>query len=196
MSTDPLKPEPLLDSSGHLKNPEPSQLITEGKEAMSDNQLVQPSAEANNPLPDTSRQPGYISIFDPETFAKAGLETLNALKDRYTTYASVVSEAETLRVSLDNDQLAIIRNKARIGGLITLAKYMTQGSKSAVPRDFKISPDTANCQSAFKRDPLLECAPGGGQNGRFELTPDAGLLEDGSHDEAPIAQRRLQTAGC
>ena len=34
--------------------------------------------------------------------------------------------------------------KARIGGLITLAKFMTQGSKAAVARDFKLSEDTAN----------------------------------------------------
>jgi hypothetical protein len=32
----------------------------------------------------------------------------------------------------------------------------------------------------------LECAPVGGQNGRFELTPATGLLENGSHDETPI----------
>ena len=32
----------------------------------------------------------------------------------------------------------------------------------------------------------LECAPAGGQVGRFELTPFAGLPEDGSHDEAQI----------
>ncbi len=42
------------------------------------------------------------------------------------------------------------------------------------------------CQTAWKQDPLLECAPGGGQNGRFELTPFAGLPENGSHDEAPF----------
>jgi len=42
----------------------------------------------------------------------------------------------------------------------------------------------------------LECAPGGGQVGRFELTPLAGLPEDGSHDKAPLTQRRVQAAGC
>jgi hypothetical protein len=42
----------------------------------------------------------------------------------------------------------------------------------------------------------LECAPDGGQIGRFELTFLAGLPEDGSHDEAPLAQRRVQAAGC
>ena len=34
----------------------------------------------------------------------------------------------------------------------------------------------------------LECAAGGGQFGRFELTSVAGLSEDGSHDETPIPQ--------
>ena len=42
----------------------------------------------------------------------------------------------------------------------------------------------------------MECAPRGGRNGRFELTPLAGLPEDGSHDEASITQRRIQAAGC
>ena len=37
-----------------------------------------------------------------------------------------------------------------------------------------------------KFDPLMECAPGGGQVGQFELTPVAGLPEDGSHDEASL----------
>ena len=46
-----------------------------------------------------------------------------------------------------------------------------------------------------KKDPLLECAPAGGQIGRFELTPLAGLPEDGSHDETPVPQRRVQAAG-
>ncbi len=32
----------------------------------------------------------------------------------------------------------------------------------------------------------LECAPKSGQIGRFELTPLAGLPENGSHDEASI----------
>ena len=41
----------------------------------------------------------------------------------------------------------------------------------------------------------MECAPGGGQIGRFELTPLAGLPEDGSHDEASFPQRRVQAAG-
>ena len=44
--------------------------------------------------------------------------------------------------------------------------------------------------------PTLECAPAGGQNGRFELTPSAGLPENGSHDEAPVPQHRVQAAGC
>ena len=42
----------------------------------------------------------------------------------------------------------------------------------------------------------LECAPWDGQDGRFELTPLAGLPEDGSHDEASVAQRRIQAPGC
>ena len=41
----------------------------------------------------------------------------------------------------------------------------------------------------------MECAPGGGQIERVGLTLLAGLSEDGSHDEAPIAQRRVQAAG-
>ena len=46
-----------------------------------------------------------------------------------------------------------------------------------------------------KGTPYLECAPEGGQIGRFELTPIAGLPEDGSHDEASLTQRRVQAAG-
>ena len=46
---------------------------------------------------------------------------------------------------------------------------------------------------SFRR---LECAPAGGQFRRFELTLPVGLPEDGSHDEASIAQRRVQAAGC
>jgi hypothetical protein len=42
----------------------------------------------------------------------------------------------------------------------------------------------------------VECAPAGGQFRRFELTLPVGLLEDGSHDEASVAQRRVQAAGC
>lgn len=42
----------------------------------------------------------------------------------------------------------------------------------------------------------VECAPGGGQNARIELTRLAGLPEHGSHDEASVAQRRVQAAGC
>ena len=40
----------------------------------------------------------------------------------------------------------------------------------------------------------VECAPAGGQIGRFGLTPLAGLPEDGSHDEASIPQRGVQAA--
>ena len=42
---------------------------------------------------------------------------------------------------------------------------------------------------------LLECAPWGGRFEGIDLTITAGLPEDGSHDEAPISQRGLQTAG-
>ena len=44
--------------------------------------------------------------------------------------------------------------------------------------------ERALCQTAPYRDPYLECAPRGRQNVRFELTPLAGLPENGSHDEA------------
>ena len=40
----------------------------------------------------------------------------------------------------------------------------------------------------------LECAPAGGQIEGRELTTSAGLPEDGSHDEASIAQRRVQAS--
>src|SRR4051812_49016770 len=42
----------------------------------------------------------------------------------------------------------------------------------------------------------LECAPAGGQIGRFELTPFAGLPEDGSHDKAPVPQCGVQAPSC
>ena len=50
-------------------------------------------------------------------------------------------------------------------------------------------------KAPLKVDRDMECAPGGGQIGRFELTSLAGLPEDGSHDEAPFTQRRVQAAG-
>ena len=53
-----------------------------------------------------------------------------------------------------------------------------------------------DCKTACKYFQILECAPGGGQNERFELIPLAGLPEDGSHDEASITQRRVQAASC
>jgi len=43
-----------------------------------------------------------------------------------------------------------------------------------------------NHQRGSLLDADLECAPWGGQIGRFELTPLAGLPENGSHDEASI----------
>jgi hypothetical protein len=42
----------------------------------------------------------------------------------------------------------------------------------------------------------LECAPAGGQIERLDLTMLVGFPEDGSHDEASIAQRGIQAAGC
>jgi len=63
------------------------------------------------------------------------------------------------------------------------------------PRGEDLRRRHTECQSAWKRDPGLECAPAGGQFGRFELTLLAGLPEDGSHDEASVAQRGVQAAG-
>jgi hypothetical protein len=42
----------------------------------------------------------------------------------------------------------------------------------------------------------LECAPAGRQIERLDLTMPVGLPEDGSHDQASIAQRGVQAAGC
>jgi hypothetical protein len=42
----------------------------------------------------------------------------------------------------------------------------------------------------------LECAPPGGHAEEFRLTVDAGLSGDGGHDQASLAQRRVQAAGC
>ena len=55
-----------------------------------------------------------------------------------------------------------------------------------------------NKRTVVERDIVngLECALRGGQNGRFDLTLLSGLSEDGSHDEASVAQRRVQAAGC
>jgi hypothetical protein len=43
---------------------------------------------------------------------------------------------------------------------------------------------------------FVECAPWGGRIEQLELTTPAGLPEDGSHDEASIAQRSVQATGC
>ncbi|MGA9009951.1 MAG: hypothetical protein WB495_24510, partial [Xanthobacteraceae bacterium] len=40
------------------------------------------------------------------------------------------------------------------------------------------------CQSAFKFNPVLECARDGGQFASWELTDAAGLSEDESHGQA------------
>ena len=42
----------------------------------------------------------------------------------------------------------------------------------------------------------MECARAGGQIERLDLTMPVGLPEDGSHDEALIAQRGIQAVGC
>ena len=50
----------------------------------------------------------------------------------------------------------------------------------------RLGPKTPiGCQSAFKFDPRLECAPHGGQFAGWELTWAAGLSEDESHGQAP-----------
>ena len=51
------------------------------------------------------------------------------------------------------------------------------------------------CRIASNSDPLLECAPWGGRIEQLELTTPAGFPEDGSHDEASIAQRSVQATG-
>jgi hypothetical protein len=48
------------------------------------------------------------------------------------------------------------------------------------------------CQRRLKTPQKLECAPGGGHFELQELTIPVGLLENGSHDEASIAQRGVQ----
>jgi len=45
----------------------------------------------------------------------------------------------------------------------------------------------SGCQTASDFFHPMECAPRGGQDGRFELILLAGLPEDGSHDEASVA---------
>jgi hypothetical protein len=112
----------------------------------SDATADRPKTEANtdHPFPDTSRHPGFISVYDPETFHKAGLDPLDTLNGQYTEYNAVVADAEALRTSLDGDQWSIVLKKARLGGLVTVAKFMTQGSKAAVARDFRLSEDTTN----------------------------------------------------
>ena len=90
------------------------------------------------------------------------------------------------------------------GDLAVLVRRVVQGKTPADLLSPVISPDGVvslkliairHCQTASNIDPRLECAPWGGQFGRFELTPLAGLPENGSHDEASITQRRVQAAG-
>jgi hypothetical protein len=50
------------------------------------------------------------------------------------------------------------------------------------------------CQAITSAIRYMECAPAGGQIEGRELTTAAGLPEDGSHDEASIAQRRVQAS--
>jgi hypothetical protein len=57
----------------------------------------------------------------------------------------------------------------------------------------KRSANTVNAGPRLHR--FLECAPAGGQIERLDLTMPVGLPEDGSHDEASIAQRGIQAAG-
>ena len=130
-------PNPSGDSQADGKNPAPSE-----NNRMPAAKPGEP--QTDDPFPDTSRHPGFISVFDPETFGKAGLDPLDTLKARYTSYASIKTDAEALRTSLDGDQWNVVMTKAKIGGLVTVGKYMTQGSKAAVARDFWLSEDTAN----------------------------------------------------
>jgi hypothetical protein len=53
-----------------------------------------------------------------------------------------------------------------------------------------------DCDSAWKKDPVLECAPVGGQFEILDLTPSVGFPENGNHDETPITQRGIQAPGC
>ncbi len=89
--------------------------------------------------------------------------------------STVVSEGEWLAVSTEG-----FSEQQRGRPLAYLVKELVQ--------------NVLDCRSAWKIDPLMECAPGGGQIGRFRLIPLAGLPEDGSHDETSITQRRVQTA--
>ena len=60
---------------------------------------------------------------------------------------------------------------------------------------FAASRMRASLQNSVQNFPALECAPAGGQIEELELTPSVGLPENGSHDEASIPQRRVQTPG-
>ena len=74
-----------------------------------------------------------------------------------------------------------------------IIRYLVTGG---TPTKDLVDQVTADCVSASNFDPPVECAPAGGQNVWFKLTLPAGFPEDGNHDEASVAQCRIQAAGC
>jgi hypothetical protein len=73
-----------------------------------------------------------------------------------------------------------------------LAEVEAEGGKvTVVARRRRIS----ECDSAWKKDPVLECAPAGGQFEFLDLTPSVGFSENGNHDKASFAQRSIQAPG-
>jgi hypothetical protein len=56
--------------------------------------------------------------------------------------------------------------------------------------------DDLVCQSARKKDPLLEWAPEVGQVGTKDLTWKPGFRRMKAHGQAPIPQHRVQATGC
>ena len=136
-------------------------------------------------FPATARQPGFLSVWDAETFIQAGLEPLDVLKARLQTYEAVRAEANTLRGLFDSAQWGTVLLKAKLGGLITLGKQMTKGAKANVAKDFGLSEDTANRYERLYKflpwgwQPICEQAMRAEQAGRDYQYSIDGIIAEG-----------------
>ena len=82
-------------------------------------------------FPSTQRAPGYTPYLLPEHYIKAGLTSLDAMRERFgTDYEAVVTYAMELRKNDDSNWIEVARTKAEFGGVLMYARMLTEyGSK-------------------------------------------------------------------
>ena len=125
--------------------------------------------------------------FDPALHFAAG----------WTDEAAVCVAHPRVKANVTLQQLKadILRLRGRTGPICTEAFARQHGAllfNRSRPRATNLRqpvPGSSRrvCETARRSSRFLECVPGSGQVMRFELTPFAGLPENGSQDEAPIS---------